>query len=76
MDKPVRVDEEAFVNKLILLYIFDQCNVGLIENVIYDIATSHNWIQPMFCKPAFDDLSRRITWSICRVRARPSRVTR
>ena len=49
MDRPAFADEEAFVNKLILLYIFDQCNVGLIESVIYDIATSHNWIKPIFC---------------------------
>ena len=56
MDRPAFADEEAFVNKLILLYIFDQCNVGLIESVIYDIATSHNWIKPIFCKPGFDDL--------------------
>ena len=56
MEKSGRVDEDSFINKLILLYIFDQCNVGLIESVIYDIATSHNWIQPIFCKPAFDEL--------------------
>ena len=56
MDKSGHVDEESFINKLILLYIFDQCNVGLIESVILDIATSHNWIQPIFCKPAFDEL--------------------
>ena len=56
MEKSGRVDEDSFINKLILLYIFDQCNVGLIESVILDIATSHNWIQPIFCKPAFDEL--------------------
>ena len=48
MEKSGRVDEDSFITTLIVLYIFDQCNVGLIESVISDIATSHFWIQPIF----------------------------
>ena len=49
--------EEQFINKLILLYIFDQCSVALIEDIIVnDIATANGWISYMDCKDAIADL--------------------
>lgn len=47
---------DLFTDKLVLLYIFDQCNVALIEDIIIEIATSNEWIGYMDCKLAIDDL--------------------
>ncbi len=48
---------EAFVNKLIILFVFDKMEVPLSENTILDMCCSSNqWIAYMDCKPLLSTL--------------------
>lgn len=48
--------ETSAVNKLILLFIFDQMEIPLQEKVLIDMTTENKWIGYMDCKDALCDL--------------------
>ena len=48
---------DTFINKLILLFVFDKMEVPLSENTILDMCSSANqWINYMDCKPLLNTL--------------------
>ena len=52
MNDIVQVKGDAFVNKLILLFVFDKMEVPLSEDTVLDMCCSANgWISYMDCKP-------------------------
>lgn len=53
----MQVKGDAFLNKLILLFVFDKMEVPISENTIFDMCTSsNNWISYMDCKPIINQL--------------------
>ena len=51
------VKGDAFINKLILLFVFDQMECPLSENTLIDMCCSSNtWISYMDCKPILNKL--------------------
>ena len=51
------VKGDAFINKLILLFVFDQMECPLSENTVIDMCCSSNtWISYMDCKPLLGTL--------------------
>ncbi|MBO5926716.1 MAG: DUF4364 family protein [Clostridia bacterium] len=51
------VKGDAFINKLILLFVFDKMECPLSENTIIDMCCSSNtWISYMDCKPVINKL--------------------
>jgi len=48
----MQIKGDSFVNKLILLFVFDKMEVPLSENTVLDMCSSSNsWISYMDCKP-------------------------
>ena len=53
----MQIKGDTFVNKLILLFVFDKMEVPLSENTILDMCSSSNsWISYMDCKPLLGTL--------------------
>ncbi len=52
------VKGDAFINKLILLFVFDKMECPLSENTLIDMCCSSNtWISYMDCKPVLNKLA-------------------
>lgn len=53
----MQIQGDTFINKLILLFVFDKMEVPLSENTILDMCSSSNtWISYMDCKPLLGTL--------------------
>ena len=53
----MQIKGDSFVNKLILLFVFDKMEVPLSENTVLDMCSSSNsWISYMDCKPLLSTL--------------------
>ena len=53
----MQIKGDSFINKLILLFVFDKMEVPLSENTVLDMCSSSNsWISYMDCKPLLSTL--------------------
>lgn len=53
----MQINGDSFVNKLILLFVFDKMEVPLSEDTVLDMCSSSNqWISYMDCKPLLGTL--------------------